>query len=373
MARRIRIVHVISSLEMGGAQAVLFDLVRVLPAAQYEQAVIYFHNGPYVERLQNLGVPVYHVRGSLCTYDPTFWWRMFCLLRKLNPDLIHASLWSAGFVCRSIGRLIGIRVVTAVHALFAYHGRVRCMLDRMTVRRGDTFIAVSRDVARSITLWLPNQPVQVVHNGIDVDHMYRLQKECADCAVPGLLPEHFVIGSVGRFVLVKRYDLLLKLFAQLAIRYAHVRLLLVGVGPLESALREQTLQLGIAEKVFFVVGQSAIPFYGQMDCFVQTSAYEGLSIALLEAMASGLPCITTGQDAQHVLVAHEVSGLVVHPDNTQQIVDSMESLVINPVLCKKLGLQAAALARQQYSIKAMRLEYETVFAGLIEPTYKDNF
>jgi len=289
--------------------------------------------------LQKLTVPVYHVRGVVCAYDPLFWWRMLQLVRVLRPDVIHASLWSAGLVSRVVGNVLQIPVITAVHALLEYHGRLRTALDRLTVQRANKFIAVSRDVGCSIERWLPNQQVQVIPNGIDVGYIHTVQQASVYSGMPAVSLDHFVIGSVGRFVPVKRYDLLLQLFAPLARQYAHVRLLLVGSGPREDALRKQAAQLGIDDKVFFVINQSALPLYPRMHCFVQTSLYEGLSIALLEAMATGLPCITISQDGQHELINHGVNGWVVSADNTAQIGEYIQLVMEDPLRYKKIGFQ----------------------------------
>ncbi len=372
MKQRIRLLHVISSSEMGGAQAVLCDLVRALPTDTYEQHVIYFHYGPYVERLQKLGVPVYQIRGGVCTYDLLFWWRMVCLVRKLNPTIIHASLWSAGVVSRLVGRWLSMPVVTAVHALFAHHGNVRNVLDRLTTRNTDRFVAVSGDVRSSMVQWLPHQRVDVIPNGIDSDYIRTLQHDHQSYNIPGLLSHHFVIGSVGRFVTVKRYDLLLDLFATLSEKYTHIRLVLVGTGPLEQELRTHAIQLGIADKVFFVVGQSAVRIYPRMHCFVQTSLHEGLSIALLEAMASGLICITTSHDGNHELVENEVNGWVVKSDNLAQITEYLQQLVENPAPYHCIGLQAAATVAQKFSIQSMRQGYEASFAAVAEKQYIKN-
>lgn len=362
--QRMRILHVISSLEMGGAQAVLFNLIRVLPSDEYEQHVVYFHRGPYVDYLKTLGVSVYQVRGILCTYDPFFWWRIQRMICVIKPDVIHASLWSAGFVSRIIGLLQGIPVVTAVHALFEHHGWLRCVLDHFTVRASDTFIAVSGQVASSVRMWLPNQPVHVVPNCIDVEHIHMVQNANQAYALPSLRPAHFVIGSVGRFVSVKRYDLLLQLFAQLSRQYTQLRLLLIGTGPLEQALRAQAVRLDIADKVLFVIGQSALSLYPRMNCFVQTSLYEGLSIALLEAMATGVVCITTGHDEQQPVIQHGVNGYVVRPDHTYRIADYIEQLLLNPAQYRQVGFKAAATIRESYDIQAMKHRYETVLAAV---------
>src|ERR1700722_14765890 len=128
MKQTPHIIHIISSLCRGGAETVLCDLVAGLHAKGYRQTVIYFHDGPLRVSLENLGISVYHVTGFFCLYDPVFWWRVFRLLAQLRPQIIHASLWSAGFVGRMVGKMGGIPVVTAIHAHLDHHGMLRTIL-----------------------------------------------------------------------------------------------------------------------------------------------------------------------------------------------------------------------------------------------------
>jgi len=243
----------------------------------------------------------------------------------------------------------------------------------MTSNKNDTFIAVSSEVACSINSWLPARAVRVIRNGIDVSHIRTLRAESGRVVVPGLQSDHFVIGSVGRFVPVKRYELLLDTFASVHARHANARLLLIGVGPLESRLRAQAAQLGIAHAVFFVIGQLALPLYPHMHCFVQTSAHEGLSIALLEAMATGVPCITTSHSGQHALICHGINGMVVNSDDSKQLASYIEKLMVDAALRVRLGLEAAATIAGNYSVESMCQGYEEVFDRLIKKENKNSF
>src|SRR5579859_5390998 len=104
ITKRKKVVHLISSLKIGGAESLLYDLIVGLGNQDYEHHVIYFHHGPHVARLEQLGVSTYQVRGIITLYDPIFFWRLARLIKKLKPDVIHSALWAANFAGRIIAR-----------------------------------------------------------------------------------------------------------------------------------------------------------------------------------------------------------------------------------------------------------------------------
>ncbi len=365
------IVHVISSMAIGGAETVLCDIVRGLNVTSlYRHTVIYFHEGPLSKQLCSLGISVYRVTGVVCLYDPIFWWRIYRRVRQANPDLIHASLWSAGFVSRLMGKWLNVPVVTAVHAQLEHHGAVRNFLDRMTIGSRDRFIAVTDEVSVAMQRYIPalrSASIVSIANGVDIERLDAKQNiHPVDRAQYGLLPEHIVLGSVGRFVPVKQYDLLLEMCAKIAVRYEHARLMLVGVGPLEMSLRALASQYSIADRVIFIVGQDAAPLYSLMDIFVQPSRSEGLSMALLEAMASRLPVVVTGSQGFHPVITHGLDGILIDPHNGDQFLSQIELLIRDISLRKILGRAARASVIRSHSTVAMISGYQKTFSDIID-------
>src|SRR3989338_5352959 len=94
------LVHVISNLGIGGAETVLYQLLRRLSAQDFDHKVIYFHEGAYVAKIKQLGIPVYQVKGLVGAYDPVFFVRFFSLVSRLRPDCLHTVLWAANFLGR---------------------------------------------------------------------------------------------------------------------------------------------------------------------------------------------------------------------------------------------------------------------------------
>lgn len=301
MKKKLKIVHVITSLKMGGAEMVLATLLRefIKLYPECEHHVIYFHDGPMRAQIEALNISV-----AACSYTPKSLYGLYQLLKKIKPDVIHSSLWSANFLARIYALLLGVPIACALHTVAEHAGKIRTFLDKLLPVQPQRYIAVSIGVAHSYHNVLRVDPVHMcmIPNGITVPQY-----------VPKKRTDIFTIGAVGRFVPVKNFDLLIKSFAQLHVRHVATCLMLVGVGPQEDYLRALVQQLHLDDVVTFIIGKSAHDYYQEFDCFVQPSAYEGLSIALLEALSYQLPVIVTGSAAQHDVIVHCKHGLVVEP------------------------------------------------------------
>jgi glycosyltransferase involved in cell wall biosynthesis len=361
MNKKTVLVHVTSSLKMGGAEMVLYTLIQQLQAEHVEHHVMYFHDGPVRKHLEALNIPLYQIQGIVGRYDPIFWWRLLKTVRLLKPTKIHALLWMANCASRIIGKIVSIPVVCVYHNNIDQDGWLRNIIDRLTIFRTTTLVAVSDEVAHSITHHIPSvayDAIAVIKNGIDIDHVHKKSRESAvSRASLGLLPEHIIIGSVGRFSPVKNYEFLLRTFAPLSKKYSHMRLLLVGCGPQEGYLRTLTQQLAITRQVIFVVGQQAYGYYPLFDVFTQTSDKEGISIALLEAMSMGIVCIVTQRDARHAVITSGKQGIVVASGNRALFVQSLEEILHNNALKKVLTQGALNLLRDNFEQKVMVAHY----------------
>ncbi len=349
---------------MGGAQAVLYDLVTNLDAQSFEQKVIYIHGGPYVARLRNAGIAVQQVSGLFFAYDPLFFFRLLATLRKSNPNCLHTLLWSANFFGSVAARMLGIFCVRVLHNNLDQNGMVRNMLDRFVASQTDQpVVAVSQEVKQSYLLQHPNaRNVIVVCNGIDIGVVKRnatlARKSRKDM---GLIDEHFVIGSVGRFCPVKRYSFLLDSFAMLHKQHNHSRLLIVGSGSQEHDLRAYAQKRGIADYVIWVVDEPAYGYFPLFDCFVMTSEKEGVSIALLEAMSLGVCSVVTYHTQSHSVIINGQDGIVTHEQNAASFAATIAGLVRNQSLRNKLGANAQHAVAMRFAIKNMIATYEQIF------------
>lgn len=367
-----KIVHIISSLKIGGAESWLYDLVRSLNS--FEHHVIYFYDGPNVERIKKLGIGTYQIKGLFFKYDPVFFLRCFLLIRKLNPDIIHSSLWSANIIGRIIAWLLKIPNICVLHLAKNFESSAkneifRTFLDRITISIPDKLVAVSKSMADELQKthkWIPANKLSIIKNGIDVSYIINeglmSNKKRSDFA---LTDKNFVIGNVGRLVTRKKQEMLMEAFALIHNKFPEMRLMLIGRGPMELLLKAKANNLNISDKVIFSWDNQAFGYYNLFDCFVLPSDQEGLSIALLEAMSFGLPCIVASTENSHEVISSGENGFIIKSNDKNELAQVLEFLYKNKGLREKIGLEARNIVKNDFSLDNMVKKYDNIFNDLL--------
>ena len=356
----MRLTHFISNLERGGAQAVLYDLVRQLEKKGYHQSVIYLHDGPYYQLFKELELPLYQIKGIVTPFDPIALVRLFKLLKQLQPNCLHTVLWAANWMGRIVAKKLTIPSVAALHNNYDQNGWLRNLLDRFVPFSNEAIVAVSEEVKETfIRYQRASCQIIIIHNGIDWQTI-ATNKSISRKSI-GLRMNHFIIGSVGRFVPIKRYSLLLHAFALVHRQYPHARLLLIGVGPEEENLRLLAHHLAINAAVIWVIDEPAQNYYPIMDCFILTSQREGISIALLEAMSCAKACVVTCASERHSVLTNMRNGIVAFTDDATIVASSIERLMNEPYLCNALAQSAQQTIRAHFDNNSMIAAYDHVF------------
>ncbi|MGE0009203.1 MAG: glycosyltransferase [Candidatus Babeliales bacterium] len=367
MTKKIKLVHIISILQLGGAESVLASLIDQLGDKDFEHHVIYFHSGPSVTRIQERGIPVYHIKGAIMLCDPVFWVRLFTCIKAIKPDLIHAHLWAANLSARIIGKLLGIPAVNTIHNKLMFQGAFRNTIDFVSLPLADAVVGIGSVVVSSGKRFpYDEKKMECIPNGIDVDAIQkRAHSQQQSREQFGWTDKEIVFGSVGRFEEQKNYHTLLEAFASLNALYPHTRLLLVGSGSQEEALRVHAQELGIKDVVQFVVGKTAYGYYSLMNAFVLSSHYEGLSIALLEAVSCGVPCITTGNHGRHEIISTESTGILIQKPSVEAVFYALKEFMLLKDQGKAFAACAQALVREHYSLTAMATAYKELYKRLM--------
>ncbi|MEU5436013.1 glycosyltransferase [Streptomyces sp. NPDC020719] len=301
----MKVLHVITGLGIGGAEQQLRLMLRHLPAGA--EVVTLTNPGAVAEGLAADGVPVHHL-GMSGNRDLGALPRLTRLIRRGEYDLVHTHLYRACLYGRAAARLAGVRAVVATeHSLGAttIEGRplgagVRALY-LAAERLGTATVAVSATIARRLREWgVPAHRIHVVPNAVDAarfrfDPLLRTRAR----ALLGLPRDGFVIGGVGRLVAGKRFEVLVRALPHLP----DARLLLVGGGEREPALRALAGQLGVADRVCFAgecayggdpAGEGSLTLAGllaAMDVLASPSADESFGLAVVEALAAGLPVV----------------------------------------------------------------------------------
>ena len=290
----MRVLHVITGLGVGGAEHQLRLLLKRLP---HECEVVALTNpGPVADAIRADGTPV-HVLDMRANRDLSAVPRLARLIRAGCFDVVHTHLYRACVYGRIAARLAGVpHVVATEHSLGdgLIEGRPTSRAVRSlylaTERLGQTTIAVSDAVAQRLRAWgVRRDRIQVVPNGIDAAELrYDPELRAAARARLGIAQTARVVGAIGRLVPTKRVDQLVRAMTVVP----DATLLVVGDGPERGALENLVGELGLGDRVVFA-GATRYPreMLCAMDVFAAPSTQETFGMAVLEALATGLPAV----------------------------------------------------------------------------------
>ncbi|QNP65006.1 glycosyltransferase [Streptomyces genisteinicus] len=327
----MKVLHVITGLGVGGAEQQLRLLLRHLPAPYTAEVVTLTNPGAVADGLRADGVPVTHL-GMGGNRDLGALPRLARLVRRGRYDLVHTHLYRACVYGRIAARLAGVPSVATEHSLgeAEIEGRPLSRGNRAlylaTERLGAATVAVSPTVAGRLRAWgVPGQRVHVVPNGVDAARFaFDPAARRAVRARLGLAEDVFVVGGVGRLVPGKRFDLLVDAVAALP----RAVLLLAGDGPEREALRARAVRLGAAGRVRLLGERADVPgLLSAVDAFVSASREEAFGLAVVEALAAGLPVLHGACPAVDDLPAGLAPGATaLRGTGVRELVDALRSL-----------------------------------------------
>lgn len=349
----MRILQVIESLEFGGAEKVVVMLANELVKSHDVGICCFKTLGPLAAELDPR-IRTFCLRKTEGN-DYRLPFRLARLLRSERIDVINTHNWAVFLEGALAAKLARIR--TRVHTI---HGpytdypatwkgrlkrRLRHTLERWMARGFNRMVTVSDSIQPYLIGQIGIAPARIttIHNGIAARKVVRLPQS-----------GQVTLIAVGRLATIKNHALLLRAFALLVRRYPQCRLVIVGDGPLRLPLDQSIRELGIGHAASILGFRSDIDeLLGQADIFVLSSHYEGISIALLEAMRAGLPVIATRVGGNPETVRDRETGLLVAADDESALLEAMLELVRMPDLQQKYGRAGRVFFEKEFSLEQM--------------------
>jgi sugar transferase (PEP-CTERM/EpsH1 system associated) len=366
------VVHLIYRLDIGGLETLLVDAINRMPAHKYRHAVICLTDyTEFAQRITRPGVELVALHKppglELGTHK-----RLFKLLRQMRPEVLHT--YNLGTIeYHATALLAGVPVrVHAEHGRDASdpHGvnRKHNLLRRLLVPAIDRYVPVSRDLERWLrgVVGIPQAKVQLIDNGVDTE---RFHPATGAAAEPWNAPGVFVIGTVGRLQDVKDQACLIDAFvllrAMLPEQRDRLRLVLVGDGPLRERLAQKIAGAGLQDCAWLPGPRSDVDVVMRsFSLFALSSIAEGTPVTMLEAMASGLPVVSTAVGGIPDLVADGASGALVPAGDPQRLAEALAAYVADAERTRRHGAAGRARIEQQYSVAAMLSAYVDLYDGL---------
>jgi len=418
-----KIMHLVSTLRIGGLERMVVDLCRGLDRERYEPVVCTLEMGGLAEPLREAGIRVLHPgqrrRGLNWRLGPV----LASMIRRERVALLHSHNKPVHLPAVLAARLARVPLVHTRHGRnIPQH---KALPRRLTLLRRalylftDMTVAVSEDarmVAREIDR-VPANRLRLINNGIDTD-LYRPADTPSPPAgarvsysipsppggartshsipsPPGEGPVSYsvpppsgggpvsssfpsplggegkgegnqIIGSVGRLSLEKDYGTLLRAFDELRRDHPGVSLVLVGDGPKRADLEAEARTLGLADRVVFLGERSDIPaLLRGFDVFALSSSTEGISLTLLEAMATALPVVATRVGGNPEVVEEGATGLLVPARNPHELANALRRLLDDRNMAERMGVAGRLRVERRFSLTRMAREYESVYDRLL--------
>jgi glycosyltransferase involved in cell wall biosynthesis len=335
--RKLRLLYIVTRAERGGAQTHVLDLATAM-REEFDIAVATGEEGFLTDACRKREIPLYvlpHLQREVMPWrEALALGEIRDLIRRFQPDLIHAHTFKAGFLGRLAGRLFGIPSIYTVHAWLYGTPAVSRLCsalsgpcERLAAHWCERIITVSQAGARVIRKHEIGSPKKLVtiHNGIP---------DCRERALAHA-DRPLVITMVSRFIEGKEQELLLRAFASIA---SGARLRLVGDGPTRQSAERLAQKLGIESKVEFMGNRDDVPWLlAESNIFVLASKSEMLPISILEAMRAGLPVIASDVGGVNEAVAHGETGLLVRSGDVSALMQALTQLASDSALRTRMG------------------------------------
>jgi glycosyltransferase involved in cell wall biosynthesis len=260
--------------------------------------------------------------------------------------------------------------VTTRHLLTQLNSRkmglVYTAVDRVSLYMPNLIIPVSKTMGEQITSFPMIDPKKVfpIQNGVDTRRFYVPEERSACRAELGLRDNEIVFLFTGRLEWMKRIDLLLTAFHTVHTHHPHTRLLIAGVGTLETELKQQAESLGLLKDnavVFLGFRRDVQRLLAACDVYVQSSSNEGLSLSILEAMAAEKAIIATNVGAALEVLENGVTAHVIPPLEVEPLTNAMLATVEQPEQAKALASRARAVVNAQFSVEKMAENYASAY------------
>lgn len=358
-----RIVHIIDRLPPDGAERLLCEILRYRSDAFDYQVLCLVEGGVFEPVIRAMGVPV-TILGKRPGVDLRMAWRLWRWLRQQRPTVVHTHLFTADTWGRLAARLAGVPLVfSTVHSVNSWQGNVHRLVDRTLARFSTRLIACTALVANKLARedGIAAARIVTLANGVDLARFVDVTAVDLEeaLAAPGTSPW---LAVLGRLEPVKGQSYLLECLALLRERQIDFRCVLIGEGPDRNTLARRIVELGLQDRVFLAGFQAQVPeWLAAVDVLVIPSRWEGLPMALLEAMALAKPVVAHAVGGIPDVVRDGEEGLLVPPNHPRAMVDALQRMLVDADFRRAAGARALERVTAHYSAQSLAQDYEALY------------
>jgi glycosyltransferase involved in cell wall biosynthesis len=384
----VKIVRVIARLNVGGPAIHAILLSARMNAQGTRTVLVCGREGPREGSMEEMAAAhgVVPVRIPELGREIRWWddlaafWKLYRLVRKERPGILHTHTAKAGTLGRLAGWLAGVPVIVHTFHGHVFHGyfspwktRMFVATERLMARISTAIVTLSPRLKEDlVNLGIaPPEKIRIVPLGLALDRFGELDTRRGNLRRElGLGSETILIGIVGRLVPIKNHRLFLQAARDIVQEMQDradrsVRFLVVGDGDLRDRLEDETRAMGLASRVLFLGFRRDLEnIYADLDIVVLTSNNEGTPVCLIEAMAGGKPVVATRVGGVADLVEDNVTGMLVPPGDREALAKALLVLLGDPALRARLGERARSAVYPRFDIRTLVSNLERLYAEL---------
>lgn len=365
-----RIVFVITTLGMGGAETQLVRLASGLKGRGWQVSVVSLIPMEYIAKdLEQSQIPAVSLNMRPGSPDPRAVLALARYLREQEPQIVHTHMVHANLLGRVARLFAPVPVLISTAHNVNEGSRWREIAYRLTDMLCDLTTQVSEaGVERYVAVGATPRPkIRFMPNGINSNEFSPDPQLRAKLRGELGWQGQFVWLAVGRFAEAKDYPNMLQAFAKVQAQHSEVRLMIAGLGEQMEAIQRLAQTLSLREAVRFLgLRKDISALMNAADGYVMSSAWEGLPMVLLEAASTGLPVVATDVGGNREVVQEGQTGYLVPPSNAESLSAAMLRLMALPELQRqRMGEAARALVQQRYSLESVLNQWETIYAELL--------
>ena len=367
--------QLLDSAGLYGAENVVLNLSAVLKETKFENHIGCFHymgkSKPEVgKRAEETGITtVYFSMSGKLDFGCIKNIAKYC--QQNNISLIHSHGYKTSGICLLLRLLYGIPYVITSHMMFPNLTRmiVYSYIEKVCMLFAEKVIGVSEEIVLNLNKGLvPKKKLLVIDNGIDTEATFNIKdyNEKQLRRELGLREDSILVGSLGRLTEQKDYGTLILSAVEVLKKTNNCEFFIAGEGLLKDALLQLVREHGVDDSFHFVGYREDIgSLLKLMDIFVLSSLSEGLPMAMLEAMAAGLPIVVTRVGGIPQVVINNQNGQLVDKDNPQQLAEALLALVKSKEKRSLTGNNARKTILAKYSMHQMTQKHIELYNSII--------
>ena len=364
-AERVHIMQVTFGMPIGGMERVIMELCRYVNPEKYRLSICCISKrGPLADKMEAEGVQVVFCQNQSRMGKYLRGFELGRVFREQKVDLLHTHHMPA-FIDSTLGSLLArVPILINTDHCKQYPIEMRWqVLEKGCSLFADSIVAVSDHTRSDLIKYQRIAPakLEVIRNGIDVT--FTRQETPAEIRRElGVAPDDVVIGTAARLEAQKGLDLLIDATPLILKTLPKARIVIIGGGSLEDDLRARAAGLGLGDRVIITGYRTdAVDIMRTFDCFVQTSIFEGMPMALLEAMALEKPIVASAVGGVPEVVEDGVTGTLLHDRSPDTLAAAILHFLVDPAVGKRYGTAGRARYQEHFTAKAMVSQYEKLY------------